>query len=311
MTDQTVRTPYAHKIRYGVTGAPHLPSVDLPAFGVIPTLVELIYSAARNDRPARVSASVTGYQTRDGEKVRPGSQVAQHYNNGPDGWPEWLAAEARFHAAGIRDAARQAAGCCGTDDPEFCGHTTCPRPDQHRTARQGAGQPAAEGDRIVAHRSRYALNLLICHEHYQGWPGFTPLTSEDLPDGGLCTWGKGRANECGRDVLIPATHTCPDGEPCPSHDQPAEQSTEETPDRLAHVGWWCWRGNDHGHLADTACRSDNVPIHVPTEWADDMRAVIEHLADTHEPGQDCTWVTPEEQAVETRAAADVEEDETR
>ncbi|WP_030319658.1 hypothetical protein [Streptomyces flavochromogenes] len=84
--------------------------------------------------------------------------------------------------------------------------------------------------------------------------------------------------------------------------------TQPTVDReqLAHVGWWCWRGNDHGHLADTACRSDNVPIHVPTEWATEMRAVIEHLTDTHEPGQDCTWVTPEEQDAETAAAADGE-----
>ena len=34
------------------------------------------------------------------------------------------------------------------------------------------------------------------------------------------------------------------------------------------VGWWCWRCN--GLVAD-ACRSDNVPIHVPAQWANDMR----------------------------------------
>ena len=59
----------------------------------------------------------------------------------------------------------------------------------------------------------------------------------------------------------------------------AEQRAEETPDRLAHVGWWCWRGDNHGHLTTTPCRSDNVPLHAPTEWADDMRAVIQRIED--------------------------------
>jgi len=48
---------------------------------------------------------------------------------------------------------------------------------------------------------------------------------------------------------------------------------------LVQVGWWCWRGDGHGHLATTACRSDNVPIHVPAEWELDMRAVIERIED--------------------------------
>ena len=48
---------------------------------------------------------------------------------------------------------------------------------------------------------------------------------------------------------------------------------------LIHVGWWCWRGDNHGHLATTACRSDNVPIHVPAEWAHEMRAVIRRIED--------------------------------
>jgi len=32
--------------------------------------------------------------------------------------------------------------------------------------------------------------------------GLTPLTSDDLPDGGICTWGRPVEPECGRDVLI-------------------------------------------------------------------------------------------------------------
>ncbi|GAA1431748.1 hypothetical protein GCM10009601_51360 [Streptomyces thermospinosisporus] len=58
----------------------------------------------------------------------------------------------------------------------------------------------------------------------------------------------------------------------------ADETATETPP-LVHVGWWCWRGGNHGHLAAMACRSDNVPIHVPAEWEDDMRAVIQRLED--------------------------------
>lgn len=134
MTDQTARTLYAHKIRYGVTGAPLLPNPDLPTFGVIPALVELVYSAARDGRPGCIGASVTGCLHRDGEAVQPESQTTQHYSNGPDGWPQWLANEARHHA-GIRDTARTAAGqqvaVCAM--PEFmdcdCNHLTgCQHP---------------------------------------------------------------------------------------------------------------------------------------------------------------------------------------
>lgn len=43
-------------------------------------------------------------------------------------------------------------------------------------------------------------DTLLCREH--GYPWFAqPLTSDDLPDGGICTYGRGGLGECGRDVL--------------------------------------------------------------------------------------------------------------
>lgn len=56
------RTPYCTKIRYGITGAPILDGDDMdgshaPGVGISPTLIELIYSAPRDDKPASVSAS--------------------------------------------------------------------------------------------------------------------------------------------------------------------------------------------------------------------------------------------------------------
>ncbi|WP_069766023.1 hypothetical protein [Streptomyces sp. LUP47B] len=57
------------------------------------------------------------------------------------------------------------------------------------------------------------------------------------------------------------------------------QTPQAADEQLSQVGWWCWRGDNHGHLATEPCRSDNVPIHVPAEWADEMRAVIQRIED--------------------------------
>lgn len=96
------RTPYCTKIRYGITGAPTLDADEMdgtfaPGVGVAPTLIELVYSPARDGKPARIDASVTGDWTRFGEPDGFGGQVTTHFKSGPDGWPTWLAEEARLH----------------------------------------------------------------------------------------------------------------------------------------------------------------------------------------------------------------------
>lgn len=55
-----------------------------------------------------------------------------------------------------------------------------------------------EADRIVAYRHPDAPSALFCREHGANWLGLMPLTSEDLPDGGICN-----RPDCGVDVLIP------------------------------------------------------------------------------------------------------------
>lgn len=100
MTEQPARTAYCHKIRYGVTRAPDTIGMDgsyAPGIAVSPTLVELVYSAARDNKPTGVSASVTGWFVKDGKRVDPESTVTVHFTDGPEGWPDWLAAEARLH----------------------------------------------------------------------------------------------------------------------------------------------------------------------------------------------------------------------
>ena len=113
MTDQLptiVRTPYCRKIRYGITGAPILTADEMdgtfaPGVGVAPTLIELVYSPARDGKPARVDASVTGDWMRFGKPEEFGGQVTTHFKSGPDGWPAWLAEEARLHDPGAELAA--------------------------------------------------------------------------------------------------------------------------------------------------------------------------------------------------------------
>jgi hypothetical protein len=76
-------------------------------------------------------------------------------------------------------------------------------------ARQASGQQPDSAETVVAYRSVYAPSLLFCREHKQDWPGFTPLTSDDLPDGGICTWGPNDGPKCGRDVLIDVQQPAP------------------------------------------------------------------------------------------------------
>lgn len=66
--------------------------------------------------------------------------------------------------------------------------------------RPGIGVSAVAPE-IVAYRDDCRPSVLLCREHGHGWAGMTALTPEDLPDGGICTWGRPGPNECGRDVL--------------------------------------------------------------------------------------------------------------
>jgi hypothetical protein len=59
-------------------------------------------------------------------------------------------------------------------------------------------QPALDADRVVAYRSQGG-RILRCLAHTPSdLTGFALVTSEDLPDGGICT-----LPDCGRDVLTP------------------------------------------------------------------------------------------------------------
>jgi predicted esterase len=50
---------------------------------------------------------------------------------------------------------------------------------------------------VVAYRDPDRPAVLLCRGHGGGYWELIPVTSDDLPDGGFCTWV-----DCGTDVLI-------------------------------------------------------------------------------------------------------------
>ncbi|MPY47064.1 hypothetical protein [Streptomyces acidicola] len=69
--------------------------------------------------------------------------------------------------------------------------------------REGEPDEARE-HRVVAYRNSSQPGVLLCREHGDGWAWLTPLTADDLPDGGTCTFGDPADPDdvCGNDVLI-------------------------------------------------------------------------------------------------------------
>ncbi|MFE6903822.1 hypothetical protein ACFVFJ_44575 [Streptomyces sp. NPDC057717] len=249
MTD---RTPYTHKIRYGVTGAPQLPG-HRPGNTLDPTVVELLYAAPRDGRPARVDVMVTGWWMRDGERVQPERQVAHHWADGPEDWPDWLVKEAQLHEPAAAPSAPEPTRC--SDPPCNQGGTGEPC-DRHETE-----QAHAEGE--------HAFCGVTCEAEFP---------TETLRNGILAKGYPGTAGML-NELLRRARH-----EATAAPSAPADRTAEAHPaEQLVHVGWWCWRGDNHGHLVTAACRSDNVPLHAPAEWADEMRAVIQRIEDGDEP----------------------------
>jgi hypothetical protein len=95
--------------------------------------------------------------------------------------------------------------CCGRPPCEFVGERVTRNPDEvtcPAALAVGGAQPKEAG--VVAYRNSHRPGVLLCREHGDGWGGLTPLTAEDLPDGGLCTYGDPAdpADVCGVDVLI-------------------------------------------------------------------------------------------------------------
>lgn len=67
--------------------------------------------------------------------------------------------------------------------------------------RTGRGIPLHD-EGVVAYRNPDRPGVLLCREHGYSWFGLVPLTSDDVPDGGVCTYGRPNKAVCGRDVLI-------------------------------------------------------------------------------------------------------------
>ncbi|MEU5322969.1 hypothetical protein AB0G67_40395 [Streptomyces sp. NPDC021056] len=229
---QDSTAPDPTTISYPVTNGPDiiLPAPYFaPGIYLTPTVVQLAYHPAHDGQPARVDAAVTGWRHSYGVRDEINQQVTMRYQNGFTGWPTWLTEQARQHTPDDRIATITTAELAHAIDnstpyPIELDTQLCqfmagrllemltvgkrldhpvwqpeqeppprPQPEPEDPSRLAAG---TEADRIVAYRSPHWM-YLYCTRHTDDLgTTWTPLTSDDLPDGGLCA-------KCGADVLIP------------------------------------------------------------------------------------------------------------
>lgn len=152
-------------------------SVDLPTLAAaLDGLHTLIATSSRDWQTYRVDAwlwaVLCGWDCEQTEHDETCTHGALEETAAMHGWDEATVAKARRYRAAVRAVTETlpAAGARQDDDP----------------------------DRIVAYRS-LGGRILRCLNHIPPEPegDFVPVTAEDLPDGGLCTYP-----ECGVDVLI-------------------------------------------------------------------------------------------------------------
>lgn len=126
------------------------------------------------------------------------------------------------------------------------------------------------------------------------WDGLIAVAAHVSTGRGFAFVGQGPYPDAKARRILGALH---DAGLLPQPEEPAvrpEAATQATDDEgpLVQIGWYCWRC--HGINPDP-CRSDAVPIHVPAEWADDMRTEIEedHDEPAPQPTEPATVTDPE------------------
>lgn len=92
------RIPVARSVVYAVRGMPDVQDEYNATRTITPTEISLTYRAAEDSQLGRVHAYVKGWWMEDGARVPMDKPVGRHFwGRDFDGWPEWLAAEARLH----------------------------------------------------------------------------------------------------------------------------------------------------------------------------------------------------------------------
>ncbi|CAL9349427.1 hypothetical protein SUDANB1_00430 [Streptomyces sp. enrichment culture] len=189
-TDQTPdRIPLAHSVHYAVRGLPEVPNKH--GAGVLaPCEITLTYRAAPDSQLGRVHAYVAGRLWIDGAEIPTlsGGLYGQHYDDGLDDWPEWLAEEARLHdperaAVSQADVLREAADALDNSETlrdhtdDHMGDVYAATAELRRMAdeAQPGGGEGAESATVLspAERTMLAYALDQAQEHIWSRDGFT------------------------------------------------------------------------------------------------------------------------------------------
>lgn len=92
------RIPLAHSVVYAVRGAPEVPDEYNAERTIAPHEITLTYRTSEDSQLGRVHAYVKGWWMQDDSRVPMDKPVGRHFwGRNFDGWPEWLAEEARLH----------------------------------------------------------------------------------------------------------------------------------------------------------------------------------------------------------------------
>lgn len=94
---QPDRIPIGQSVAYVVRGMPEVADEYTAERTIAPTEITLSYRSAPDSQLGRVSAYVKGWWMEGGARVPMDKPVGRWFYNGPDGWPDWLAEEARLH----------------------------------------------------------------------------------------------------------------------------------------------------------------------------------------------------------------------
>ncbi|MEU1494316.1 hypothetical protein ABZ456_29190 [Streptomyces sp. NPDC005776] len=106
-------------------------------------------------------------------------RLASEMRNGEADWPEeWSSREVRDAVTSVGKKLRRLADEAQQPETEARGELP-----------------------VVAYRDPRNPRVLLCRICGERWAGVDPVTAEDLPDGGICTFGRLSSHPCGRDVL--------------------------------------------------------------------------------------------------------------
>lgn len=166
------RIPLTRSVHYAVRGMPEVPNQCGP--GVLaPSEITITYRDATDSQLGRIHAYVAGHIWVDGKEL-PLGLYGQHYFDGLDGWPEWLAEEARLH-----DPAVSSAGRAPATNPTTPSHRAGLRQQIAAALAERYTIPGPDGQPVS---QRLDHGMMVDFTAEDGYPASAPVTPNEVAE---------------------------------------------------------------------------------------------------------------------------------